>query len=108
MGLYPPGTGEVSQFKASLDSEKLMPPMKIRQSTMSKQSESGGLMYGYVQIPIFNFMEHNINDFEDCPYADSQNAYTWKNHPEIFNDLSLEILPIVRKPIGKSQNYTND
>jgi len=53
-------------------------------------------------------MSDSIYDFDNCPYADEQNSDTWHNHPEIFNDLSADIMPIIRRPLARSQNYTNE
>lgn len=53
-------------------------------------------------------MTDNNRDFDSCPYADAFNSNRWKNHPEIFNDLASQMMPIVRHPLAESQNYTSE
>ena len=51
-------------------------------------------------------MVANKNDMNYCPYSMDQSDYYYKNKPEIFDDVSDEALPIIKGPLGKSQNWT--
>jgi hypothetical protein len=63
-----------------------MPALKVRGRA---NSVDGGVSpQDLVMIPIYTFVSDNNRDFDDCPYADAQNADYWHNRPEIFNDLS--------------------
>lgn len=50
-------------------------------------------------------MSDSIYDFDSCPYADEQNSDNWHNHPEIFNNVSDQIMPVVRGPLARAKNY---
>jgi hypothetical protein len=76
--------------------------MKIRHRETLINEAIGPMLDGYVPIPIYNYLEDNINDFEYCPYADEIHTDRSKHHPEIYDNLTDEIMPIVRKPLAKS------
>jgi hypothetical protein len=106
MGLYPPIQKRVmkSADTASMLSEKSLPMLRVR----SKHHLLGGGAIpdlSYVPIPIFNFLDDNDQDYNNCKYADELASDNWKNHPEIFNEVAEEIMPIARHPLAKSQNY---
>lgn len=107
LGLYPPGTGgqRLTEKQAESLSDKAMPPLRIRAGNSFQQLS--GLQQDLVQVPIFNFISDSVYDIDSCVYADLQYSDYSHNHPEIFDDLTAEIMPIVRHPLAVSQNYTD-
>jgi hypothetical protein len=102
IGLYPPGSSGDGITMNGAFNEKQLPPLKIRQRESANNGTIGPMLNGYVPIPIYNYLEDNINDFEYCPYADEIHSDRSKHHPEIYDNLTAEIMPIVRKPLAKS------
>ena len=54
-------------------------------------------------IPVYNFMDGNLKDFEYCPYSKATFNYWINTNPEeTYKDVSTFVLPIVRHPLAKS------
>ena len=81
-----------------------MPRIKIRNLI-----EDTATIDGVTLIPVFNYLESsNMNDFNSCPYVDEMTSYNYENKPEtVFADVASYIMPVVRTPLGKSQNLND-
>jgi len=87
MGLYPPY--QYSDNLPSYVKQKHLPLLAVRESQIPDLS--------YVQIPLINFLSDNsIPAMDSCPYADAQYTDYWHNKPQIFDDVSLQIIPLAR------------
>ena len=76
---------------------------------MLDNSNLGSSIDGLNIIPVYNFIYDNNDDFESCPRADDESTYNYENNAEkVFGDVTSYILPTIKKPLGKSQNLTDD
>ncbi|CDW90747.1 UNKNOWN [Stylonychia lemnae] len=113
LGLYPPiqskqlSPGEYD----SLRNGKAMPKVMIRKSRQLYENfQQKSIIDGYQFIPVFNYLERNLNDdtiFDNCPYANERKTHN-ENDPAAFKEVADDYLSVLRDSITKAFNLTQE
>ncbi|CDW85891.1 histidine acid phosphatase family protein [Stylonychia lemnae] len=107
MGLFPPLQN--SQLNEQIPS-KAMPKLKLHNKGNLQETVLKSQIDNYQFIPAFTYAEANVNDdlyFTGCPWVYAYKTDAAKK-PETYNGVIDEVLDVLRNPIGKANNYTQD